>query len=228
MKYLPLISIFIILVSCQTAKKQINSPELSTYDIKTYYVAPVKVSCTGVAPTSCLLVKSKMESPWKYFYGNIEGFNHQFGQTYIIKVKETNIENPPADASSIKYELMEITEQRATEQEITHLYDIYGIISINNKQIPKGIYQTLEINTTEMTFMGQAACNHYNGKLKATTGWNGINFVQMINTEMYCNNQKTEDEYLKTLQSVTSYYKFNNTLLLFNGNEVVIEARHID
>jgi len=217
-----------ILASCQTSKKNSNHTTLTSDSIKTYYIAPVKVDRIGVGPMKCLLVKSKMEAQWQYFYQKINGFEHEWGQTSIIKVKETKMDNPPADGSSLQFELVEILEQRQVEQDFNLLYDIYGIIKVNNKLIDKGIPQTLELNTSKMTFIGEAACNNYNGQLKNTDYWNGIAFIHMINTEMYCKNQNTEDTYLKALQSVTSYYKFNNTLLLFKDKEVVIEARRID
>ena len=176
---------------------------------------------------TCLLVKTKMENPWQYFYQSINGFEHEWGQTYIIKVKETKIENPPADGSSLQYELVEILEQRQVDQDFNLLYDIYGIIKVNNT-LTKNTPQTLELNTTKMTFLGEGACNGFRGQLQKTAKWNGINFKQMISTEMFCDNQKWEDIYFTALQSVTSYYKFNNTLLLFKDKEVVIEARRID
>ncbi|MBS2098523.1 DUF4377 domain-containing protein [Carboxylicivirga linearis] len=227
MKNYLVILLIAILPSCQTSKRKSNINDLSSTIIKTYYIAPVKVPCEGVGPMTCLLVKTKMENPWQYFYQSIKGFEHLWGQTYIIKVKETKIDNPPADSSSLNYELVEILEQRQVEQDFNMLYDIYGIIKVNNT-LTKNTPQTLELNTTKMTFMGQAACNYYNGKLKKTNDWNGITFSQIISTEMYCKNQKTEDAYLKALQSATSYYKFNNSLLLFKDKEVVIEARRID
>jgi hypothetical protein len=38
----------------------------------------------------------------------LDGFDFEWGYTYQIKLKETHLKNPPADGSSISYELIEV------------------------------------------------------------------------------------------------------------------------
>ena len=67
--------------------------------------------CTGVGPQKCLLVQEDSligTDEWRFFYSGIEGFSYEPGYIYNLNVKKTDIANPPADASSIKYELIEI------------------------------------------------------------------------------------------------------------------------
>lgn len=45
---------------------------------------------------------------WNYFYNHIEGFSYESGYIYNLSVKKIPIENPPADGSSMQYELQEI------------------------------------------------------------------------------------------------------------------------
>nr|WP_317207113.1 DUF4377 domain-containing protein [Chryseobacterium arthrosphaerae] len=52
-------------------------------------------------------VKEKASDSWENFYSNIEGFTYEPGYEYVLKVKTEKIANPPADASSIKYTLVE-------------------------------------------------------------------------------------------------------------------------
>lgn len=75
-------------------------------DEKTFIVAPQTVDCTGVAPMKCLQVKETQSGNWTNFYSNIEGFTYEPGYEYVLKVKTEKIQNPPADASSIKYTLV--------------------------------------------------------------------------------------------------------------------------
>lgn len=78
----------------------------SSADEKTFIVASQTVDCIGVAPMKCLQVKEKESDSWGNFYTNIEGFTHEPGFEYVLKVKTEKLTNVPADASSIKYTLV--------------------------------------------------------------------------------------------------------------------------
>ncbi|MEP4534937.1 MAG: DUF4377 domain-containing protein [Cyclobacteriaceae bacterium] len=69
--------------------------------------------CIGEMEGECLLVQEGANigsDDWQFFYyaSSIEGFNYEPGFIYDLLVKKNTIENPPMDASSIKYELVEI------------------------------------------------------------------------------------------------------------------------
>ncbi|MBC8516418.1 MAG: DUF4377 domain-containing protein [Nitrosopumilus sp.] len=78
------------------------------FDTKILYVDSKLVDCVGVGPQQCMLVRENPDSDWEMFYENIEGFEYQEGTQYKIEVMITDVENPPADASSLKYTLVEI------------------------------------------------------------------------------------------------------------------------
>lgn len=65
-------------------------------------IGPEKVDCVGVGPRECLVVDGE------YFYSVIGGFEYEEGYTYSIKVGVEDVENPPADGSSLKYTLIKI------------------------------------------------------------------------------------------------------------------------
>lgn len=227
---IPLALIFLLFYSCKVSHKQTttSSTTIEAANTKTFYVAPITVDCEGAGLQKCLLIKRKITDRWQLFYDNIEGFQHEWGNTYIIKVKETKLDSVSADASSLKHTLVEIVEKDQGEQELINLYDIYGVVKVNGKAVNEGYYLTLEINTKNMQIMGSGGCNTFNGSIEKTDNWNGINFKNIVSTKMYCPNQKDENTYLKALSRITSYYKYNNSLLLFTDNDVVIEARRMD
>lgn len=80
-------------------------------EVKSMLVSSRKADCVGVAPTQCLQVRESADKPWNNFFGAIKGFDYQEGYLYEIKVKVTKIENPPADGSSLGYELVEIVKK---------------------------------------------------------------------------------------------------------------------
>jgi len=60
---------------------------------------------------NCLLVQKGNQigtEQWDYFYDSIEGFEYEEGFQYDLDVLINAIENPPADASSIRYQLIRL------------------------------------------------------------------------------------------------------------------------
>jgi hypothetical protein len=78
---------------------------------KVLYVDSEVVDCIGVAPQKCLLIRTDEKTQWYDFYDQISGFHHEPGIRYKLLVKITKVNDPPADASSLLYELIEILEK---------------------------------------------------------------------------------------------------------------------
>ncbi len=58
------------------------------------------------------------EEDWTFLYDEIEGFEYELGFIYDIKVRKVEIENPPMDASSIKYILVNVrSKERVPEDQ---------------------------------------------------------------------------------------------------------------
>ncbi|HUH11118.1 MAG TPA: DUF4377 domain-containing protein [Brevundimonas sp.] len=80
---------------------------------KTVFVAAETQPCTaGVARTTCLQVRESEDQPWTLHYFGYEGFEHQPGVAYRLRVRGTPVANPPADASSVHWSLIEILDQK--------------------------------------------------------------------------------------------------------------------
>ena len=80
-------------------------------DTTRLWIGPERVECEGVAPMMCLQVAESEDGDYQLFYDTIEGFDYQEGTSYVIDVSITEVENPPADASSLQYTLVEIVEE---------------------------------------------------------------------------------------------------------------------
>ena len=78
-------------------------------------VGPEKVDCVGEGPMTCLQVKFDGDSEWMLFYDNIAGFEFEPGFEYELLVTKTEVEDPPAGASSIQYALVEVVGKTAVE-----------------------------------------------------------------------------------------------------------------
>lgn len=89
------------------------------YVLRKIIVADHQVDCVGVGPQSCWLTKiagpASNTSDWEYRYSGIQGFAYELNYEYILLIKNTPVRNPPADASSIRSELVEVIEKKRTK-----------------------------------------------------------------------------------------------------------------
>ncbi|MDJ0752827.1 MAG: META and DUF4377 domain-containing protein [Ardenticatenaceae bacterium] len=79
------------------------------------FVGAEQVDCVGEGPQTCLLIKEDPAADWTYFYDTIEGFEWEAGYEYELKVSVSEVEDPPADGSSLRYELIEVVSKMAVE-----------------------------------------------------------------------------------------------------------------
>ena len=78
---------------------------------KIILVDKTMVDCQGVAPQKCMKIREPGSDQWTLFYSQIEGFNHLAGYDYKLLIRTYDIDNPPADASSIGYQLVKVIEK---------------------------------------------------------------------------------------------------------------------
>ena len=78
---------------------------------KTLFIAPERKPCTGVGPMQCLQVREAVDRPWQHFYSEIEGFTHEPGYAYELRVREETVMDPPADGSSLRWQLLDVVSK---------------------------------------------------------------------------------------------------------------------
>ncbi|MBO9380332.1 META domain-containing protein [Sphingomonas histidinilytica] len=80
------------------------------------YVSAETRPCHGVAPMTCLQIREKPGDPWQLHYGGIVDFDPQPGIEYRLRIIEEKVPNPPADASSLRWTLDQVIEQRVVDR----------------------------------------------------------------------------------------------------------------
>jgi len=171
---------------------------------KTVYVGPYLVECEGVAPQQCMLVKDDPEGDWTLFYDRIEGFDYEEGYEYELLVSEQEIDNPPADASSIKWTLVEVVSKTASLEGTNWVLDSY----LNSEGVLAGLLPDTQISAKfqDGQVSGNAGCNSYFGSYELGDGSLEIGMLGM--TEMYCFPEEVMDQegqYLADLGRAASY-----------------------
>lgn len=89
----------------------------SNQKIETLIVASERGDCVGVAPMKCLMVKRIGQDDWEYLYEDIENFEYEPGNEYVIEVIKQTIDNPAADQSSVRYILEKEVSKTAKTSE---------------------------------------------------------------------------------------------------------------
>lgn len=192
---------------------------------KTIYVGPELVDCVGVAPQKCMLIKENPEDDYTFFYDQIEGFEYEQGYEYELIVRVEPVDNPPADASMLKWTLVSITSKTPIAQSgATQLEGPEWVLLsyINGEgemtEALPGVKTTAHFQNGELN--GNAGCNGYFGSYE--TEDLQISFGPLASTEMYCVNpagvMDQETAYLQALERVESYSIQGNQLLFLNGS----------
>ncbi|WP_439668144.1 Heat shock protein HslJ [Cupriavidus necator] len=75
---------------------------------KVVYIDSQRVECSGVGKMTCYRWRESPEAPWQFWYGPIEGLDFEPGVAYTLRVREYQVPNPPADASSIRWQLLKV------------------------------------------------------------------------------------------------------------------------
>ena len=76
--------------------------------VKTLYLDHYLTECVGLSLRLCYLEKEEVNDTWTYRYSGIAGFEYEWGYTYKLQVRQTQIRNPPTDGSSIRTTLLEV------------------------------------------------------------------------------------------------------------------------
>ena len=199
-------------------------------ELKTIYVGPELVDCVGVAPQKCLLVKENPADEYTLFYDQIEGFVYEEGFEYELLILEEKVEDPPADASSIKWTLVSEVSKVAVEEPgavqlegpewILHSYqDQSGeLVEPLTGTSPSAKFDAGQVN-------GNASCNGYFGGYELDGS--SISMGPLASTEMFCGNppgvMDQEQAFLAAMSSAAGYkIEAEQLLLLDAGGEVLL------
>ena len=85
--------------------------------VKTLFVAEQLVDCEGEGPMKCMSVREDGSDDFLLFYDPIEGFSHEAGFRYELKVEVRDVAQPPADGSSLRYRLISVVSKAKAPKE---------------------------------------------------------------------------------------------------------------
>lgn len=194
---------------------------------KTIWINSYQVDCVGVGPMKCMLVKTEKDAEWINLYQKIEGFDYQSGYKYQLEVKVDTVDvaTLPADASSLRYTLVEEVSKEIDRS--LRVNDMWVLESLTGVELGE-IYPQIEINIAKNKLMGKGFCNRIMGSIKKITDTE-LEFGDILSTRMACPEMGKEAKYTEALNNTKFYTIENNRLSLFgaDNNELVV-FRKID
>lgn len=197
------------------------------------WVNSYKIACTGMANRMCLQVQrgDQMEpGQWENFYNEIQGFDWQPGYLYKLRVRENRIppSQVPADASSIKYTLVKILQEK--NDPVTRLHDIWALESLDGKQWNSKTLErpTLEINLTSRKIMGTDGCNRYHGDIQKITPKELVP-GSLSSTKKACPDMVLSNLFMNKMKEVRGY-RLNQLkmTLLDKDNNKLMQLKKVD
>ena len=206
MKY----AFFLVMLACTPGNAQ---------EIKTLFIADHLVDCTGVAPQKCMLVKEREEDSWRNFYYRIEGFSYEEGFAYELRVRVLPVENPPADASSLRYVLEEVVTKTPSDRAATNTEILSGtwkVIHISGLDSLNGT-PTFEFKPDLKRVAGSTGCNNYFASYelrgeKLKLGHSGV-------TQMACPDMSVENAFVQKLDLIAYFKRIKRELHLFDAKD---------
>lgn len=110
------------------------------------------------------------------------------------------------------------------------LHDTWVLDRMNGSELVKenfnGEFPVIEINSATNQFTGYAGCNHINGTLIFEKEL--LRFTKITTTDKMCEASNKEAQFLKALQSSTTYRIANSRLTLSNPDGELLVFKKID
>lgn len=190
---------------------------------KTVYVASQLVDCEGSAPQKCMQIKENKEDEWSLFYDVIEGFTYEEGFEYVLKVNISKVKNPPADASSLSYKLIEVISKEKkvvneirtkTDHTIEGEWSVTDLVGFKNET-----GKTPHFTIKEKQIAGNTGCNNFGGSFESNTS--GVFKTGMLRmTKMHCaETAKLETAFTEALGKSANFKIDNNLLTVFDADK---------
>ena len=150
-----ILSLSLILSTCTP----FTTPDSATEEI--LFTFPYRQPCVGVGPMLCMQVRDSADAKSQHFYQSISGFTSESGFNVGLRVRKEKVENPPADASPIRYTLVEEISKSQIEDQLDLTQTDCKLVEIQGKPALSNAIPTLSV-TKDCAVAGNAACNQYN------------------------------------------------------------------
>lgn len=213
MKNLIIAGIVLLIVSCSNEKPG-----------TVFWVNSYQIDCVGVGPMRCMLIQkgeTREADQWQTFYSKIEGFDYEPGYIYKLLVKEEEREDVPADASSIKYSLIEVLEKKEDPTYAIggewEAFKMYGSVIKLPRMRGAGVLPNLTVDIHQKQISGTDGCNRYTGKI-TTLENHSLTFGPIAVTPRMCPDMTIANTFNAAMGDVAGFKTENDKLFLTDSS----------
>lgn len=193
------------------------------------YIADSKVACQfNNTVTSCLKIKSHLDSNWKEFPYEIEGFIFEPGVEVHIEMERVPILFPEDNGPKFTYKQIRVIDTRATvlENKVLLAANKWKIINLEMDRVvtpakKAGAYMLFNIDSNRV--YGFAGCNSFSANTLIENGI--LQFGIAMNTLVACPNDAIEQRIMEGLKGKAAYYFRNNMLFVVCENRMILHCR---
>ena len=223
------------LAACQPIRDTGEAGSEASGETMTLYVGPELQGCVGVAPMECMMVRENPEDEYQLFYSQIEGFTFEPGYEYELIVMVEDVPNPPADASSKKYTLVEIVSQTPVAEGETSAalegptWELVSYVNADGEMTEVLPDATVTAAFVDGNVAGSASCNRYFASY--TVDGSSLTIGAAGSTMMMCPEPVMAQEaaYLAALSTAASYQIVDGNLEIADadGNVILVFQEQI-
>ncbi len=255
-KILSILLLSILMIGCKATASKGSDGNISTSsteeDLKYYFKATgnepfwgIKMGNEEIVFTSLIPGKEKITFPAvdviRAMDANVKMYQISNENTSaIITIQQLDCQDSMSGAISpysVKVEIRNNSELETKKlsgcgKYLTdyRLHDIWVLEELNGYKVFATDFQKefprLEINSTENRFSGFGGCNSITGQIFFEKDL--LRFTKVVSTLMACPQGNKESEFLKALQSTTTYSIGNNQLTLSNPSAKLAVFKKVD
>ena len=140
----------------------------------TLFVGPERVECTGLGGRQCLQVRTDPGADYTPFIGDIQGFEHEAGYSYELRVRRAVAPDGAAPGSPVAWVLVAVVRKEATMDRAETLglgattWRLVSYVDASGEmtRLPDGVTATLEFGSEDQ-ITGSGGCNTFVGTYAA-------------------------------------------------------------
>ena len=197
--------------------------------ISSIYIGDSKVACQyNNTITSCLKIKSHLDSNWREFPYEIEGFIFEPGVEVHIEMEQTPILFPEDNGPKYTYKQIRVIDTRSTVLDNKALLaaNKWKIINLEMDRVvtparKTGAYILFNIDSNSVS--GFAGCNSFFANTLIENGV--LQFGVAQNTLLACSNDAIEQRIMEGIKGKAAYYMRNNMLFIVCENRMILHCR---
>jgi len=214
----------VALGGCSSDAEPVPTSTVPAMDEVRFWVEPETIDCLSRLAPQCLQIATSATAEPQTFLGEIEGFEHQAGTTYVIDVEVTEVVDAAPDDLPARYRLVAIVESSTgtRDEPIPSLQSTsWTLTEPAEADVFPGEEITLDFSDNEVS--GFAGCNRYEAGFESDRTSLTIETIRTTLTECYDFLNTREGTYLDTLQDIDDAEITSDGTLLLRSDTAQLE-----